>query len=255
METALIYIFIALIGLAFGSFASVIIHRLHSRQKGILWGRSKCPRCENELGVLDLIPVVSYVINKAKCRFCKKSISSRYPILELSMAGLFLLTTHLVGWSNIAHLVFYLLVTFVFVVLTFYDFWFKEVPDEVSIPAIIFVLIYMAGFKQMTPFSLTLGVGVPVLFFGSLFFGSRGRWIGGGDIRIGALMGGLLGWPMILMGLFLGYLTGAFYSLIGLAIGKFNRRTQIPFVPFLLLGTYITIFWGTKLLTWYQSWI
>jgi len=249
------YLFILLLGLAFGSFASVVIHRLHTQEKGMLWGRSKCPRCENQLGALDLIPVISYVINKAKCRFCKKSISSRYPLLELSMAGLFLLTSYLVGFESPPQLVFYLLIAFVFVLLTFYDFLFKEVPDEISIPSIILVVIYMLGFKQMEITSLALGIGVPVLFFGSLFFGSQGRWIGGGDIRIGALMGGLLGWPMILLGLFLGYLSGSFYSLIGLAIGKFNRRTQIPFVPFLLLGTYIAIFWGSDLLNWYHDWV
>ena len=245
------YLFIIALGLIFGSFASVIIHRLHTQEKGILWGRSKCPRCANQLKGRDLIPVISYLINKAKCRFCSTPISFRYPLLELSMAGLFGLTFHLLRTEAVWMIVFYLVIAFIFVVLTFYDFLFKEVPDEVSLPAIVIAAVYMGVSGQMELAALGIGVGVPVLFFGSLFFGSRGRWIGGGDIRIGALMGALLGWPMILLGLFLGYLSGAIYSAGGLLVGKFTRRSQIPFVPFLLLGTYISMFWGAALIEWY----
>ncbi len=249
----MIYVFITILGLLLGSFASVLIHRLHTQEKGILTGRSKCPRCEKMLGALDLIPVVSYIVNWATCRFCKAPISVRYPLLELSMGGLFLLTTYLVGMQSILNLVFFLFISFVFVVLTFYDFLFTEVPDEISLPSIGLAVVFMLITGQMGWVSLLIGMSIPVVFFGALYFGSGGRWLGGGDIRIGALMGALLGWPMILIGLFLGYLTGAIYSLIGLAIGKFNRKSQIPFVPFLLLGTYIAIFWGTDLLMWYQG--
>ena len=251
----MLYIFITLAGLIFGSFASVIIHRLHTQEKGIFVGRSKCPYCAKHLGPLDLIPVLSYVINKAKCRFCKEPIAFRYPLLELSMGGLFLLTSYLVGTQDPLNLIFYLVITFVFVLLTFYDFLFKEVPDEISLPALLISILYMLIAGHLSWFSLLLGVMVPVFFFGALYFGSKGRWIGGGDLRIGALMGSLVGWPYILLSLFLGYLTGAIYSLIGLAIGKFTRRSQIPFVPFLLLGTYLSMFWGEQMIDWYVSWV
>ena len=251
----MVYFFITLVGLIFGSFASVIIHRLHTQEKGILMGRSKCPYCAKHLGPLDLIPVLSYVINKAKCRFCKEPIAFRYPLLELCMAGLFLLTSYLVGTQDPINLVFHLVIAFVFVLLTFYDFLFKEVPDEISLPAILITTVYMLVVGHLSWSSLVLGIMVPVLFFGTLYFGSKGRWIGGGDLRIGALMGSLVGWPLVLLSLFLGYLTGALYSLIGLATGKFTRRSQIPFVPFLLLGTYLTMFWGEPMIDWYVSWV
>jgi len=251
----MVYILIGLIGLALGSFASVLIHRLHTHEKGIFTGRSKCPKCAKQLRNRDLIPIASYLINKFKCYFCKEPIAFRYPLLELMMGGLFLLTVYLVGTEDVQALIFYLFIAFIFVLLTFYDFLFKEVPDQVSVPSFFIIVIYMLATKTMTGFSLTIGIVVAVLFFAAMHFGSRGRWLGGGDIRIGAIMGALLGWPMILTGLFFGYLTGSIFSLTGLAIGKFNRKTQIPFAPFLLLGTYLTIFWGQQSVDWYFSFL
>lgn len=247
------YIFIILLGLALGSFASVLIHRLHTHDKGIVWGRSFCPKCANQLKARDLIPVVSYLISKAKCRFCAKPISVRYPLLELSMAGIFFLTTALIGTGDVTKEVFYLFIAFVFIVLTFYDFLFKEIPDVISLPAIFVAILYALLYHVFSVRDLVIGVAIPVAFFGTLFFGSGGRWLGGGDIRIGALMGALLGYPMILTGLFFGYLFGSIFSLVGLALKKLNRRDQIPFAPFLLLGTYVAMFWGKPVVDWYFS--
>lgn len=249
----MIYVFIILIGLSFGSFASVVIHRLHTQEKGMLGGRSFCPKCSKQLGIRDLVPVFSYLVNKFKCRFCKKPISVRYPLLELSMAGIFFLTVSLVGTGDIPQVVFYLFIAFVFIVLTFYDFLFQEIPDQISLPAIFIAILYAVLNHSFTPLNLIIGIAIPVIFFGTLHFGSKGRWLGGGDIRIGALMGALLGYPMILTGLFFGYLFGSFYSLIGLAFKKFGRQTQIPFAPFLLLGAYVAMFWGQAVLDWYFS--
>lgn len=247
----MIYVFIVLIGLAFGSFASVVIHRLHSHEKGMFSGRSFCPKCANQLASRDLIPVISFLINKFKCRFCKQPIAFRYPLLELGMAGLFVLTFALVRTGSTIDYVFYLFVAFVFIVLTFYDFLFQEIPDQISLPAFFVAVFYVLWTGIFTPTSLTVGIVIPVLFFSALHFGSKGRWLGGGDIRIGALMGALLGYPMILTGLFFGYLFGAFYSVGGLVLKKFNRQSQIPFAPFLLLGTYVAMFWGKSIVDWY----
>ncbi|MBU0706230.1 prepilin peptidase [Patescibacteria group bacterium] len=247
----MIYVFIILVGLVLGSFASVLIHRLHIREKSIIRGRSFCPLCAKQLGVRDLVPVVSYLINKFKCRFCKQPIAFRYPLLELSMAGIFFLTTALIGSGDVTQHIFYLFIAFVFIVLTFYDFLFREIPDQISLPAIFIAILYVLLNDIYTPVNLIIGIAIPVLFFGVLHFGSRGRWLGGGDIRIGALMGALLGYPMVLTGLFFGYLFGSVYSLVGLAFKKFGRQTQIPFAPFLLLGTYVSMFWGQAIVDWY----
>lgn len=247
----MIYIFIFIIGLIFGSFSGLIIHRLYTKQKGIWFGRSQCPKCKHELSAIDLIPLVGYLINGLKCRYCKKRISVFYPLIEIVMGGMFVLTTLLIGMNNIGLLIFYILITFVFVVLTFYDFLYKEVPDEIVLPAFLISFLFL-GISGVYSFAnLAIGVGIPVLFFSILFFGSKGRWLGGGDIRIGALMGALLGWPNILIGLFLGYFLGAIFSLAGIATKIFNRKSLIPFAPFLLIGTYIAIFWGKNIISWY----
>ncbi|MBN2307072.1 prepilin peptidase [Candidatus Peregrinibacteria bacterium] len=247
----MIYVFVILIGLAFGSFASMLIHRLHTRDKSVLGARSFCPRCAAQLRVRDLIPIASFLINKFRCRFCKQPIAFRYPLLELSMAVIFLLTTSLIGMDDVSQIAFYLLIAFVFIVLTFYDFLFKEIPDLISLPALFIAILYAVLNHTFTVTNLVVGMVIPVVFFGLLHFGSKGRWLGGGDIRVGALMGALLGYPMILTGLFFGYLFGSVYSLIGLASKKFGRQTQIPFAPFLLLGTYVALFWGQQILDWY----
>ncbi len=247
----LFHLMLFFIGLGFGSFASVVIHRLHTHQKGIFWGRSKCPKCHHTLDAIDLIPVFGALINKFKCKYCKKKISLHYPILELVMGGSFLLTSIMVGFGNLWLLLYYLIITFVFILLSFYDIFFQEIPDEISLPAIVLTgaVGYFAQLHE--PKSLLLGFLVPVLFFGIMFVGSKGRWLGGGDVRIGAIMGFLLGWPNIITGLFFGYLLGAVYSAIGLTSGKLNRKTPIPFGPFLFGGTYIALFWGQNIIEWY----
>lgn len=161
----LFYILTFIIGLGFGSFASVIIHRLHTRERGIMFGRSKCPRCAKTLATRDLIPLVSFVINKFKCRFCKEPISFRYPILEIVMGSSFLLTSLLIGFKNPYLLAYYLLITFIFVLLSFYDIFFQEIPDQISIPTIILTgLVGYFGQLHATP-SLLIGFAIPVLFF------------------------------------------------------------------------------------------
>ena len=247
------YILIFITGLIFGSFSSVVIHRLHSGEKGILLGRSKCPKCNNILQPRDLIPVLSFVINKFKCRFCKKPIPSMYPLLELLMGGSFLLTTYLVGIDDIKKLTFYLFITFVFVLLSVYDGLYKEVPDEISLPTILisFFGIWLLNIHSIE--SILTGLLIPVLFFGSLFIFSRGKWLGGGDVRIGAMMGILLGWPNIIIGLFVGYALGSVFSIGGIIIKKLSRKSQIPFAPFLFIGTYIAMFWGKDILDWYMG--
>lgn len=246
------YILLFIVGLAFGSFASVIIHRLHTREGGILWGSSKCPKCSSSLAVRDLIPIVSFVVNKFRCRFCKELISWNYPILELVMGAAFTMTGWLIMQNGFWWLLFYLIVTFVFVLLAFYDIYFQEVPDVIIIPAIILSLIVIAATGlHGGAADFLYGIAIPLAFFGTLFLASKGEWLGGGDVRIGALIGILLGWPNILVGLFLSYLFGAVFSLIGIIMKKFHRKSRIPFAPFLFAGTYIAMFWGEKILEWY----
>lgn len=246
-----IYLFIFLFGLCCGSFASVIIHRLHTKKPGIWFGRSHCPKCKHTLGVADLFPLFSFLSTRGKCRHCRKPIPIRYPILELIMGLSFLMTTMIIDFANPIILIFYLFVSFIFVILIFYDILYLEVPDEISLPMIVIVGFFVIFFNIHTIKNALIGFAIPVVFFGALFLGSKGRWLGGGDIRIGAIMGFLLGWPHVLIGLFLSYMLGSIFSIIGIATKRIKRKSLIPFVPFLLLGTYIAMFWGEEILKWY----
>lgn len=247
----MVYLINFLIGLAFGSFSSVIIHRLRSGEKGILMGRSKCPKCHTTLGFLDLIPLLSWVLQKGKCRHCPHSVSIMYPLLELLMGGFFVLTTYLSVGLPDWQLGYYLFLTFIFILLSIYDILYQEVPDVISLPTILIsgAMAHLSGLFVLS--EIWLGFWVPVLFFGIMFFGSQGRWIGGGDVRIGGIMGFVLGWPAILVGLFLGYFIGAILSIFGLISGKVNRKSLIPFGPFLFAGTYIALFFGEEIMNWY----
>lgn len=169
------------------------------------------------------------------------------------MGSSFVTTALLTGLYKPFLLSYYLFITFIFVLLSFYDIFFQEIPDEISLPTILAAGIGGFALQLHSPISLLIGFAVPVAFFGLLFLGSAGRWLGGGDVRIGAIMGFLLGWPNILIGLFLAYVFGSIYSTIGLLSGKLTRKTPIPFGPFLFLGSYITLFWGDKILKWYMG--
>lgn len=249
----MVYLLIFIVGLVFGSFASVLIHRLHTQQQGILWGRSKCPQCAARLATRDLIPLISFVINQFKCRFCREPIALRYPLLELTMGLGFALTAWLTGLSSPPWLLFHLLMVFVFVILSFYDIFFQEIPDIIIAPAIGIAALVFILKRVYTADDLLIGVLMPLIFFGALFLGSGGRWLGGGDVRIGVLMGILLGWPNIVIGLFLGYLLGAIYSLFGILTQKLTRKSLIPFAPFLFVGTYAAYFWGQSIVEWYLN--
>ncbi len=246
-----VYLLAFLTGLCFGSFASVIIHRLYNEQGGFFMGRSKCPKCKHTLGPKDLFPVFSFLLSGFKCRYCRKPIPFTYPILELTMGTAFAITTYWAGIDNLWALSYFLFLTFIFVTISFYDILYLEIPDSLSLPTI--VLAGLAGvFVPLHPMgSLGLGLAVPVAFFATLFLASRGRWLGGGDIRIGAIMGLVLGWPKILIGLFLAYLIGSLFSAIGLATRKIHLKSAIPFGPFLFLGTYIAMIWGDQIMNWY----
>ena len=246
-----IYLLSFLTGLCFGSFASVIIYRLHNGEKGLLWGRSKCPKCKHTLGPKDLIPVFSFLFSGFKCQHCRKPISFIYPLLELTMGLSFLITTYWIGIESLWKLLYFLFLTFIFVTISFYDILFQEIPDSLSLPTIILAGLAGVFGHFHTLSSLAIGFAIPVAFFGTLFLASRGRWLGGGDIRIGAIMGLVLGWPKVLVGLFLAYSIGSVFSAIGLATRRIHLKSAIPFGPFLFLGAYIAMIWGDRILDWY----
>jgi len=226
---------LTLLGLILGSFFSVLITRLQTGEAGILMGRSHCPSCKKNLGPLQLIPVFSFLFQKGRCAFCKKSISPWYPALELSTASVFFAIAYLNPEATSLQLALMLALASVWIVIFFYDLKYKAIHDLIVLPGII--LAILGSFAWGDPLASLYGALGSLIFFGGQWLLSRGRWIGSGDIGIGFLMGVQLGWPLLYIGIVSGYLVGSIISIALLITGKATRESQIPLGPFLALGT------------------
>jgi prepilin signal peptidase PulO-like enzyme (type II secretory pathway) len=224
-----IYIFI--VGLLLGSFLNVLIIRTHTDEPW--WqGRSKCPECHKELSWKELIPVFSYIYLKGRCKNCRNKISIQYPLVELAcaIASLYLFLQFGISFEFIllALLIFLLIGTFVS------DLLYMEVYDLFMLPAALAAFGYIAisGFVSIT--SSLIGGAIGFVFFTLQYVLTKGRGIGAGDIRIGFIMGLLLGFPLVLSSLMIAYVGGSVIC-IGLLIAKkITRDAAVPLGVFLI---------------------
>ena len=267
----LFYLAIPLFGLVMGSFLNCIIYRLQTGE-GFLKGRSFCPHCRHELSWQDLIPIFSFLILKGRCRYCRKPISWQYPLVELATGIIFLLIVWNLEFGiclefGIWNLLFYLLISCFLIIIFVYDLKHYIIPDAVIYPAIAIAFLYqlfrMLNFVNWNLFGIwnvESGILRPIssaflasLFFLAIVFLSQGKWMGLGDVKLAFLMGLFLGFPNILVALFLAFFIGAIIG-IGLIIsGKRTLKSEVPFGPFLITGTFIALFWGNQITNWYLS--
>ena len=274
----LIYFFIFLFGLAVGSFLNCIIYRLEEGES-FLRGRSFCPHCGHILSFGDLIPVLSFLILKGKCRYCSQKISLQYPLVELATVIIFLtLYYNFFTMVNLLQFIFLLAISCFLIIIFVYDLKHYIIPDKIIYPAIAIALIYqlfriwnlhpLCGYpvSNFAPHFFKSGgsnfrmLANPLLsailaglFFLIIVLISRGKWMGVGDIKLAFLIGLILGFPKILVALFLAFLIGAIIGL-GLVIsGKKTLKSEVPFGPFLVSGTFIALFWGQSLINWYAK--
>jgi prepilin signal peptidase PulO-like enzyme (type II secretory pathway) len=204
----------------------------------------------------DNIPVFSFILLKGKCRNCGQKISWQYPIVELVTGLLFLVPTLFVSYPSQEILIKMIVQWFIIIdlILIFlYDFKYQEIWDRFTlIPAgLIFVANLFFYWQNWS--SMLIGVLIGAGFFLLQYLVSKGKWIGGGDIRLGVLMGVILGWQNTILALFISYLVGAIVG-IGLIIAKKkNRDSAVPFGTFLVIGTFVAMFWGERIVLWYLS--
>ena len=263
MLQLLVFITIFLTGLAVGSFLNCVIYRMAPRQNfcGGLGGRSFCPHCKHQLPCQDLIPVFSFLILRGKCRYCRQKISLQYPLVELATGLLFIFVTTYnfqLTTYNLLNTCFLLFVSCFLIVIFVYDLKHYIIPDKVIYPAIVIALIYnflrsdLLGRSDLL-LSLLLSAFGAATFFLAIVLVSRGKWMGMGDIKLAFLMGLILSWPNILVALFLAFFLGAIMG-IGLIIaGKKTFKSEVPFGPFLVSGTFLAMFWGQNLIDWYLN--
>ena len=244
-------IFIFILGLAFGSFANVCIYRL-PKSKSILSPGSYCPECKKPIKWYDNIPLISYFILKGKCRNCKSPISPRYPVVEFLTGMLFYLVYRKFGFNF--SLLIYLILILSLVIISGIDLDTFLIPDVIVIPGIILGLFFsflypqMFGMERVGSFlySLTGAIAGAVIL---LFLGFVGKIMakkeamGGGDVKLLAMVGAFVGWKSVLITLFFASLIGTLITLILVLIGVKKIQDYVPFGPYLSLGAMVSIFW------------
>lgn len=257
MQNIIPYIIFFIFGSAIGSFLNVCIYRL-PRNLSIISPSSRCPSCNIPIKPYDNIPILSYIFLGGRCRVCKAGISFRYPLVESLNALFYVLVLWRFGFG--LPTIVYCIFCSALIVITFIDLDFQIIPDRITLPGILIGLI-TGSFLMPDPFMRysLLGIKASIIGFlagGGLFYAiaflSRGG-MGGGDIKMMAMVGSLMGWKSVLLTTFLGSLSGAVLGIfLMIAKGK-GRKTKIPFGPFLALGTLITLFYGQEILYWYLN--
>ena len=237
-------------GLIMGSFLNCLIYRLETGRT-FLQGRSFCPQCGHTLSWQDLIPVFSFLILKGRCRYCQKPISWQYPLVELATGILFLLCFMFHVLCSMYIITCFLIIIFV------YDLKHSIIPDKVIYPAIAIALIFnfFARLTTQSIAGLILSALASAGFFFLIWFFSKGKAMGFGDVKLGFFMGLFLGFPKILAALFFPFIIGAIIGIILIVFKKKTLKSEVPFGPFLVVGTFISLFFGDKIISWYLSFL
>ncbi len=254
MELIVWYMLAGVGGASIGSFITMLVYRLREK-KSIVFGRSSCTHCKKNLAWFELIPIISFVCVRGVCRSCEKKIPLRYLLIELATTVLFVLTlyTHLT-YSSLPELYIirdWIIVSAAVFIFT-YDALYLEVHPGVTIGAGVVVgVLYLIGVPSEWK-TLVYGIIVGVGWFTFQYVVSKGAWIGGGDSMIGFFMGASLGLSKTILALGIAYIVGASYALSLLLLKKKNRKDQIAFGTFLMIGTIIALLWGQPLVEWYR---
>ena len=280
---------LAVLGLVFGSFAGAQVWRLRARQlvedkamgeeydkkeyaklnslqkKSLTDDRSRCLSCHHKLAWYDLVPIVSWLSTKGRCRYCKKLIGYFEPLMEIGVATFFVLSfifwpIELTTAAEIIRFTIWLISGVMLAILFAYDAKWFLLPDRIVFPliglSIVFAALGLIGVSDVVPALISVAGAVLILSGLYLFIWviSKGKWIGFGDVKLGVALGLLLGqWELAFLALFLANFIGCLIVIPGLATKKLSRTTQIPFGPMLIGGFLLAALFGTPLISWYLS--
>lgn len=282
----LFYLFIFLFGLIIGSFLNVVIFRLESGEQ-IVGGRSHCQHCSHVLSWYDLFPVLSFLALLGKCRYCHRRLSMQYPLVELATAIMFISVVGFLGlepdwilkfgFNESIKIFYYWFIVSSLIVIFVYDLRHYIIPDSIIYLAIgvslACLLLGVLGFnnwdlighysfgnsQELGTYSPFISGLLAAILAGGFFFAivvfTKGEGMGGGDVKLVFLMGLVLGWPKILLALFIAFTVGAICGIILMFIRKKTFKSAIPFGPFLVLGTFIALFWGNEIVRWYGTYL
>ena len=252
MLTYLIEVSIFIFGLCIGSFLNVCIYRLPA-SKSIVHPRSMCSNCGTLIAAYDNIPVLSYLWLKGRCRHCQIKISIRYPIVEL-LGGLLALGTFLKFGLTLEALIYYLFCAALLIV-TFIDIDHRIIPNVITLPGIPICFAASFALPTITYKEALLGI---LIGGGSLFLVAwiyslitKKEGMGGGDIKLLAMMGAIVGWQGVLFTIFVASLVGTLAGLAAMLQSRKGMKLAVPFGPFLSIGSITYAFFGTPLIDWY----
>jgi len=228
-----------ILGACVGSFLNCVIYRLETG-KSFLKGRSFCPKCKHFLGFWDLIPILSFIFLKGRCRYCKEKISFQYPLVETFTAFSFVFGFFFFKGISLLFFLFFscfLILAFVF------DLKRYEIPDSILYPLIFvgfFFLLFNFFSKKISIFEILFSL-VPVFFFFLIIFLSKEKLMGWGDFYLLLALALFLGWPNILSAIFFAIISGAILGTILIFLSKKTLKSQLPFAPFLVFGFFASI--------------
>jgi len=239
-------------GALVGSFLNVCIFRL-PKEESIIWPGSHCPHCKKPIRFYDNIPLVSYFLLRGRCRYCKGSISLQYPLVEgiTALSSLFLI----IKFGPSMSYLFYFAFVAALIVITVIDLYHQIIPDVISLPGIGMGLLASLLIPQITFFNSLIGIllGGGSLFIVATFY----QWLfkregmGGGDIKLLAMIGAFLGWKAVLLTILLSSLIGSVTGILMMVVKGKDFKYAIPFGPFLSLGAVISLFYGEEIVRWY----
>ena len=236
-----------IIGTFLGSFANVCIYRLPRRQSVVFPG-SHCPFCQQAIRPWQNIPLLSYAVLRGRCGACTSPIAWRYPLVELGCGLLYVWLYHQLGLS--AQSVVFALLALTLVIVSWIDLAHTIIPDTITLPGIMAGVCASVAITPVGLGNALIGIGLG----GGLFFLvavlSRGG-MGGGDIKLIAMIGAFLGWRAVLVTILLGALSGAIVGVALILLKQKRRKDPVPFGPFLALGALLAMVWGEELLAWY----
>ena len=251
--------FAAIFGLCVGSFLNVVIYRL-PLGLSIVTPRSRCPACEHPIAWYDNIPLLSWLLLAGKCRHCGSAISFRYFLVEL-LAGVLSVATFFYFQDLVLYFAYFCFLIAPLLAIIFIDLDHRIIPDSISLPGIgAGVLVhYLDSFPGEGGSAFLDSVAGILVGGGFLFLVAfayekikKKEGLGGGDVKLAAMLGAFFGWKQVLMILLISSVLGSIVGLVIISIKK-NWQYAIPFGPFLAVAAYLQLFFGTPILYWYLS--
>jgi leader peptidase (prepilin peptidase)/N-methyltransferase len=249
-----LYLLLFIVGTILGSFINVVIYRL-PKNISLFYPHSSCIKCESRLNWYENVPLISYLVLKGKCKNCGELISLSYPLIEL-FTGMFMVILYFYS-QNILHLSYLTFLMMMFISMSIIDYKHFILPDKLLIAAAIVSIIYSIISNGLLVFDNLLSAAIIFFILFLLRIGSKKLFkkesFGIGDIKLGTLIGFLLGWQQALIAIFFGFCIAAFTIAIFYALKGIKKNMYIPFGPFMIGGMIVYIIWGKQIIQWYIS--